>query len=412
MRASARRRGLATVLACGALAASLARAEPAVRARLELSAPEVFVNEQLVASLVIAHPPVVVPRWEAPNFEGFWSERLASVGRADGRDAGGEIRRTTAFRRALFASRPGELEIASSRVLYEDGDGVEQTAAVPGARVRVRALPGGAPEEFSGVVGDLAIGVWLSHPEVGVGESSRLVIDYHGTANGWDAPEPALEAALGAQVEIFREPPTTATGERDGLLSLRRTLRYDLVPRAVGEFVLPALRVVVFDPATRRYRTVESAPIALRALAERPRALSPFESRGHVAVPRPIPWLWLGIATLAIGAFVATGLRRWFLASLRPLFGPPAPIPKVVFERACQALGRPEFPALLADAVRAGVHVRHGFDPTSLTTEEIAARGADLDAVRLLEELDRARFSGRLARPETLLADVRRHLGV
>jgi hypothetical protein len=405
-------RALAVALAGGVLAASAARAEPPVSARLELSAPEAFVNEQIVASLVVAHPPQVRPSWEAPNFEGFWSERLSTAGRAEGRDAAGEIRRVTAFRRALFASRPGLLEIAASRVLWQDEEGEEHVAAVPGARVRVRALPDGAPEGFGGVVGDLAIGVWVSHPEVGVGESARLVIDYHGTANGWDAPEPPLAATLGEQVEVFAERPTTTTGERDGLLSVRRTLRYDLVPRTPGEFAIPSLRVVVFDPAARRYRTVASEPVALRVLRERPHARSPFESRGYVPVPRPVPWLFLGIAVVAVGAFVATWLRRWSLASLRPLFGKPAPLPNVAFERAARALGRPEFGALLADAVRAGVHARHGFDPSALTTEEIAERGADTEAVRLLGELDRARFSGRVAHPETLLAEVRRHLGV
>jgi hypothetical protein len=403
-------RACALALAC-ALAASLARAEPTVRARLELSALEVFVNEQLVAELAIEHPPEARPRWEAPNFEGFWSERLASVGRAEGREPSGEIRRVTSFRRALFPSRAGELEIGRSRVLFEDAEGAERSVGVGGARVRVRPLPGGAPAGFAGVVGDLEIGVYLSHPEVAVGDSARLVIDFHGTANGWDAPEPDL-AALGERVEVFPERATTATGERDGLLSVRRTLRYDLVPRTTGEFLIPALRVVVFDPAQRRYRTVESAPIALRSLATRPRERSPFESRGHAPVPRPLPWIALTVAAFVIGAFVTTGLRRWFLATLEPLFGPPAPIPKLAFERAARALGRPEFPELLAAAVRAGVHARHGFDPTSLTTQEIAERGADPELVRLLEELDRARFSGRIARPEALLADVRRHLGV
>lgn len=404
----------------GALALSLllAAAGPAssaasARTSLELSAREVFVNQQLVLSVVIEHPPDARPRWEPPNLEGFWSERLPSVGRAEGRDASGAVLRTTAFRRALFPSRAGALAIKPSRVFLADADGFEQALAVAGAEVRVRALPeAGRPDGFAGLVGALEIDAYLHPGSVAVGESARLVIEVHGTAAGWDAPPPELERLLGDEIEVFAETPERASGEREGLLTLRRTLRYDLVPRAAKTFRLPPLAIAVFDPGTRRYRVVEGPVLELAAAHSPPPQPSPFESRGYAPVPLHVHWPLLLGPLFVVAAFTAWWFARWWQRALRPRFGRALPLPVVAFERAAEAIGRPEFARLLADAVRAGVQWRHGFDARSLTTPEIAERGADAEAVRLLEALDRARFSGCLERPEALLAEVRRHLAV
>lgn len=406
-------RALAFALALASAVSSRADAAPALKTSLELSAREAFVNEQVVLSVVVTHPTDLRPRWEPPNLEAFWSERLPSVGRAEGRDATGAVVRTTAFRRALFPSRAGALAIKPSRVLWEDADGNEHAIAVDGARMQVRELPAeGRPDAFSGLVGALDIDAYLSRASVAVGESARLVIDVHGTAAGWDPPPGELERLFGDDVEVFAENPERATGERDGLLTVRRTLRFDLVPRSAGEFELPALRLAVFDPAARRYRVVEGP--ALRLLADRspPPKLSPFESRGYTPVPLHVHWPLLVVPLLVVMLPTGFWLARWWRRALTPRLARALPLPGIALERAVAAIGRPEFARLLADAVRAGVQSRHGFDARALTPREIAERGADADAVRLLEDLDRARFSGRLERPEALLAEVRRHLKV
>ena len=82
------------------------------------------------------------------------------------------------------------------------------------------------------------------------------------------------------------------------------------------------------------------------------------------------------------------------------------PRPGVLLERAREARGSDGFPVLLRDALKAGIQTRHGFDPSSLTTEEIAARIDDSDALDLLRTLDRMRFTTPAASPESLLSRV------
>ena len=90
--------------------------------------------------------------------------------------------------------------------------------------------------------------------------------------------------------------------------------------------------------------------------------------------------------------------------------GPPPASPRLAFEKACAAIGTPEFPPLLTDAIKVGVHAHHHFDAGPLTTEEIAERVRDPEAIELLRRLDRMRFSRGLENAETLLASVRRYL--
>jgi hypothetical protein len=395
----------ATGLALALVAGPAVAVPPRVSVHLEPSRP--YVHQQLVLEVRLVHPIAARPRWEAPSFEGFWSERLSSVGWAS---EGPARERVTAFRRALFPARAGRLRVPPSRIRYGEGDD-ERTLDVPGAEVVVRPVPAaGRPAGWSGAVGDVAVDLYLSRPELALGRSTRLVVDFYGTANLWDVPPPDLETALAPDVEVFADRPASSTGERNGRLTMRRTFRFDLVPRSTGDFAVPALALAFFDPAAGRYREARSETLLLRALAP---GVSPRRRRASASAPAPslpVPLLAVALVALAIGAGVALALTRWWRAALRSVLGPPGPSPRLAFERACAAVGTDAFPARLADAVRAGVHARHRLDSAALTSEEIARRLRDPTPGALLRRLDRIRFAAGGENPEALLADVRAYL--
>jgi hypothetical protein len=328
-------------------------------------------------------------------------------------DDQGRAIRTTVYRRALFPTRTGTLEIPTSRIRYRDSEQVMHELQAPGVRIRVDPLPvEGRPASFGDVVGAPAVQAYLSQTEVGAGRNLRLVVDYFGPANVWDAGIPDLEEALGAGVEVFAEPPRLTFGESGGRLTARRTLRYDLVPRRRGDFEIPAFELPYFEPIAAAYRLARSSPIRFRVV-HRPRAGTRFPTGStRRPAPPPLPWLPVAGVGLVIGLVVSLSLLRWWRAASAPRTASSLPSPRIAFELACDALGQNEFAALLADAVKAGVHVQHDFDARPLTTEEIAARVDDAEAVDLLRTLDRARFARRVEIPEALLARVRRYLGL
>ncbi|MGH7291581.1 MAG: hypothetical protein ACREJT_10255, partial [Myxococcota bacterium] len=80
-----------------------------------------------------------------------------------------------------------------------------------------------------------------------------------------------------------------------------------------------------------------------------------------------------------------------------------------VFDAALAARDTSACLPLLARAVRAGIHARHHVDALPLTTDEIAARVSDREALELLTALDHARFAGG-ERPDALFERVRAYL--
>ncbi|HTO54495.1 MAG TPA: BatD family protein [Myxococcota bacterium] len=402
-------RALGLLVAWLALAPlALAQEAPPLRIRVKLDRESVLLHEQVVMSLEIVHPPDARASWEPPPFDGFWAERLTTRALAD--DPSGLHR--TEFRRALFPTRAGTLEIAASRLTLEGEGGAEQEVPVPGASVRVRPLPAGVPPET--LVGALEIHLVPGDDRVRLGKSLPLTIELAGDANVWDAAVPALEQALGPGVEVFAEAPRVTIGETGGRATTRRTFRYALVPSSAGRVRMEPLTISYLDPKTGKVELAKSEALAFDVFeggaADEPR--SAFKKR--VALSSEEPWpLWpfllLGLAGIGFGAAFVGYARRVDRAHAA---APGLLSPRSAFDAARAARGSSEFHALLARAVRAGVGARHKFDAQPLTSNEIAARGAEREAVDLLEALDRARFARRSADDESLLERARAYLAL
>jgi hypothetical protein len=406
------RAGLALLWLASAAAAEDAQSTQTPHSEVRLEPAHAVLHQQVLLQVRVAHPVWARPSWEPPAFEGFWAERLASVGGPLEHDASGDAIRTTVYRRALFPTRTGTLEIPASRIRYRDSEQRIHQLEVAGARVRVAPLPvSGRPGAIAELVGQPQVQTYLSQTEIGEGRSLRLVVDYFGSANVWDAPLPALERALGAGVEVFAEPPRLTFGEKEGRLTARRTFRYDLVPRRRGDFEIPSFELAYFDPRARAYRLERSEPIPFRVV-HRPRgaAGTPRAGSRPERPPLQLPWIPLAAAFLIIALVVSLSLLHWWREASAPRTASSLPSPRIAFERACDALGSDAFPALLADAVKAGIHVRYGFDARPLTTQEIASRVDDREALELLGRLDQARFAHSADLPEALVSRVRGYL--
>ncbi len=186
----------------------------------------------------------------APRFPGFRAEWLPGELLPD--PVGTSGWRAGLERRALFAARAG-VHLVPPASLDCDGRPVE----VPGVRVGVEALPeAGRPADFSGLVGPLRVTSRLVPERVALGESARLWVVVRGGGNVWRADAPLDEDAL-PHVDVFPDPPTLDV-ESDREISVRRTFRYQLVPRREGAVRIPAVRYAWFDPETRRYRSAQA----------------------------------------------------------------------------------------------------------------------------------------------------------
>ncbi len=387
-------------------ASALAEPTPALEVHVSLDREQVFVHEQAVLSVVVRHPADARASWEPPPFDGFWAERLGTRGLPT--DAGGLPR--TEFRRALFPTRTGDVEIAASKLVLVGEGGAEHEISVPGTIVRVNPLPVFVPADA--LVGQLEVRVIASDERLRLGKALSLTVELAGEANVWDAKPPALEPLVGADVEVFPETPHLSIGESSGRATTRRTFRYALVPAHAGAMRVEPVRFPYFDPRKGALATAESAPLAYSVFAgsadteER----APWQNRPRLREAKRLPLGWLALLlAVALGSSFIY-LARWRRRQLAVGLPGNPPSPRKAFEAALGARDTAECLPLLASAVRAGICVRHGFDAFPLTSAEIAARNPDREALELLLTLDRARFAGRERADDALIQRVRSYL--
>ena len=211
---------------------------------------------------------------------------------------------------------------------------------------------------------------------------------------------------------MFPDPPHLSIGESAGRATTRRTFRYALVPARAGTARIEPVRFPYFDPRTRALATAESAPIVYTVFAGSADAeeRAPWENR---PTPRertalPLGWIAFALATALAGSYLYLSRWRRTQAALGLAGNPPSP--RKAFDAALAARDTALCLPLLADAVRAAICVRHGYDALMLTTSEIAARNPHPEALALLLALDRARFAGTTRADDALVARVRAYL--
>jgi hypothetical protein len=299
-------------------------------------------------------------------------------------------------RRALFPARAGELAIPPARIACVSASETVEVE-VPAARVVARELPrDDAPADFRGVVGVVKLQAHLARERIALGESLGLAIRAAGAANLWDAVAPFAASRDLPGVDVHTRPSEL---ERDASRNLvvQRSFAYDLVPRAAGDFTIPALRLPYFDPATERFAVAETAPLHFVVeLAAATPAPAPRVSRARDEGASSVRVLALLVAALSlamlvgIAAFaIALGRRRnRGRAALRAA----APM----LDEASAAIARGDRAATaraLAAALRAALEARVP-GTSALTAEELARRDeASLRAAgEALRDLDRARF--------------------
>ena len=312
-------------------------------------------------------------------------------------------------RRALFPVRAGELVIPAARLACISAAQTVEVE-VPATRVLVRELPGaGQPPGFGGVVGPVVVQAHLSSERVALGQSLALTVTVRGAANAWDAAAPFDPARDLPGVDVYAHPPETER-EAGRRLEVRRSFSYELVPRAVGAFAIPALRVPYFDPERERYE-ISEAPV-LRFAVE-PATPDATATAAPVAQAKASPTrsharqrsVRLGAALLVAVALLAA--IAWFaVVKLRGRRGAAMHAATPLLAEATAASARGDHGAsarALAAALRAALEVRVP-GASALAADEIAARDeASLRAVaEALRDLDRARFAATASRGRSL----------
>ncbi len=249
---------------------------------LRVDKPRPYVGEQVIYAIELYERlgrRVDISLTDPPGFQDFWTEELNVRPQRVEAVGGQRFRVHTILRRALFPQRAGELTIgrpqADVGIVADLFRPVQRLRRVAGQALKLEVQPlpaAGQPAGFSpNNVGNFKITTEVDRAAVKQGEPLTLTLTITGTGNikAIDPGEwPALPGMrrYDPKVEL-----ATYEGERVGG---ERRYEFLVIPEQAGALEIPAHRFSFFNPATERYQTVASRPIALEVTAD-PNAPAP-----------------------------------------------------------------------------------------------------------------------------------------
>ncbi|MFP4488943.1 MAG: BatD family protein [Bacteroidales bacterium] len=244
--------------------------------RLLLNKDEIFIGEHVLARLKIYSRVDLsgIQEVKYPDFQSFMKEDIETppLRTLEREDVRGNIYGTGVLQRfLLYPQKTGTITIdpAELTVLLQQksrsndpffGDFFSSFSTTPRkivtlpVEVKVKPLPDGAPDDFKGAVGDFTLGSSLSADTVHVNDALTLKITLKGSGNLKLAAAPDVE--LPPDIEVYEPETSSELNVRSSGTSGTRTFEYVLIPRYHGNFKIPSLKYVFFDPSSGRYETL------------------------------------------------------------------------------------------------------------------------------------------------------------
>ncbi len=246
-----------------------------------LDKPRAYVGEQLIYALEVYErlPFPNIQLRALPGFPDFWSEELPEGEMRTEAVAGTPYRVHPGLRRALFPQRAGTLTISAPEV----GVGMRRRVGGRATTVEVLPLPSeGRPADFSANnVGLYTIAAKVDRAKVKQGEPFTLTVTIAGTGN-IRVIDPGAWPELDG---LRRYDPKLETRATVGTqLGGEQIYEFLIIPERSGALQVPAHSFSFFDPATARYQTVSTQPIAITVAGD-PNAPAPSVATTDPAAP-------------------------------------------------------------------------------------------------------------------------------
>ncbi|MEW5956141.1 MAG: BatD family protein [Chloroflexota bacterium] len=180
-------------------------------------------------------------------------------------DLAGRTYLVTEIRTALFAKMAGKITIGPARLMLP-GNIYEEPLELytDPIQITVRPLPDDAPPGFNGAVGQYDIKAWFS-PEVAVvHQPATLFVAVTGIGNIRELPELIWPELDGWQA--YNSLTSLTTAMEKNVMTGTRVYERVMVPGQIGDFLIPAINFVYFDPIAGEYRTLSTEVLSARVI--------------------------------------------------------------------------------------------------------------------------------------------------
>jgi hypothetical protein len=133
--------------------------------------------------------------------------------------------------------------------------GIQMQIPSPTVKMRVQALPSGAPGDFSGTIGDYQIETSLDHEQISEDDLLTYKVNVHGRGAIDQINPPKFPA--GADFEIVGQTPQVEKANKPDELGGRKIFEFVLRPKHGGKLEIPPLQYGLFNPWTKKYEQRE-----------------------------------------------------------------------------------------------------------------------------------------------------------
>ncbi|MEG0806863.1 MAG: BatD family protein [Alistipes sp.] len=217
-----------------------------------------------------------------PSFNGFWAQELNTDNASRQRETfNGKVYETLVAREFLLYPQqagtltidPAELTAVAQVVVpgqrnadpfFGGGPDVYNvTRKIQSQRVNVsvKALPSGAPESFSGAVGDFTLEATPPAERLAANSAATYTVKIAGSGNLTFVQAPKL--TLPASFEQYNVKTTESINTSAAGISGYRQFEYPFIARAEGTYDVEAVEFSYFNPGRMQYVTLRSHPLSL-----------------------------------------------------------------------------------------------------------------------------------------------------
>ena len=228
---------------------------------IEPSKRTVYLGESLVLTYKIynRYTNLDVRNYDIPELEGFWKETVQTAeARWEPQLINGKRYNVATVRQIVaFPQQTGTFTLQGFnltgylRINFFEGRDIQATCDA--VEIEVLPLPEVSPANSTGTFSDLKVTQTLSADTVDVNEAFNLEVKFKGSGNLKFLREPEL--VWPQEFEVFEAEVTdkisvTSRGELGS-----RAFKFVVIPRAPGDYNLPAYEAIHFDPLTGRHVT-------------------------------------------------------------------------------------------------------------------------------------------------------------
>lgn len=250
--------------------------------RISLSKSRVYEQEAVICTIKV-YTKLSISGFmviNQPSFDGFVSEELPVDTSLHPESLNGQNYYAATLKRAiLYPQKSGTLTINSGKyditvVQYERQQMGYFMSQVPvekrlttssnSTSIVVTPLPQPQPEGFNGAVGHYSLSASLTPKTLKTNESAVYRLSISGTGNIKLIKEP--EVAFPPSFDTFTPSSDVQASFNGSDMSGTDNIDYTLVPKEVGDYAIPSLPFVYFDPSTGQYVTLHTQAFSGKVL--------------------------------------------------------------------------------------------------------------------------------------------------